>query len=74
MEWDQITEKWASMALRLRNDKFAPPQNIAGVQDLSLAPEHQGSERQGAGKSAALPFDTTTPAAIGTDRIVRSNP
>jgi len=64
MEWDQITERWARMALRLRNDKTAPAQTIAGTQDAPPAAGHRNT----------VNFETTAPAASGTDRSVQSNP
>lgn len=30
MEWDQISNRWAEMTHRLRSDRLAAPQDIAG--------------------------------------------
>ena len=34
MNWDQISNKWAAMALRLRSDKAEVPTDPGGAQDL----------------------------------------
>jgi hypothetical protein len=67
MEWDQIAEKWAQMALRLRND--AP--NIAQI--LGAGQINGGSESVVAQASAVFGSSDGLPPKTSAGRTVKDH-
>lgn len=59
MEWDQITEKWAAMALRLRSDRPAAySRTSGGVHDT---------------RRPATGIVGGAPAGVSSERVVNDN-